>query len=134
MVDRTGPDPSLVSLRRDLEKIDRAIVLLVAARVDAACSAIRLRSQKEGRVADPAQEERVIVRAKEWADQLGVSTTLTETIFRAIVESGKEKFVRSSAASPVPAVRLHGSGRVHGKVPAHRPLPPLVRARAAATT
>jgi len=134
MVDRTAPDASLASLRRDLEEIDRAIVLLVAARVDAACSAICLRSQKEGRISDPAQEERVIARAQVWAEQLGVSTTLTGTIFRAIVESGKEKFVRSSSESTSPAAHSRGSSRGHGRDSSHRTSPTLARPRAAATT
>ena len=74
MVVRSKVAPSLVAIRRDLEEIDRALVLLVAARVEAAGTAIRLRSQGNGRIADPAQEERVIARAEGWAEQAGLSS------------------------------------------------------------
>ncbi|MGP8158802.1 MAG: chorismate mutase [Thermoplasmata archaeon] len=96
MVVRSKVAPSLVAIRRDLEEIDRALVLLVAARVEAAGTAIRLRSQGNGRIADPAQEERVIARAEGWAEQAGLSPARMRTIFRAVVESGKERYATES--------------------------------------
>ena len=106
--------PTLTSVRRDLEQIDRAIVLLVAARLDAAGSAIRLRSQKDGQVANPVQEGRVIARAQGWAEQLGISPRLAEKIFRAIIEAGKERYVLSTEVPTVtrrPLAAHPGRGR-----------------------
>jgi chorismate mutase len=108
MVDHPSVPPSLVSVRRDLERIDRAIVLLVAARLEAAGSAIRLRSRGNGPIADPVQESRVIARARAWAEQLGVSPELAETLFRAIVEAGKQRY-RGSSPAPAPGRRPSGS-------------------------
>jgi len=90
---RPSATPTLASVRKDLEQIDRAIVLLVAARIDAACSAIRLRSQTDGQVANPAQERRVTARAQGWAEEVGMSPVLAEKIFRAIIDAGKERYM-----------------------------------------
>jgi isochorismate pyruvate lyase len=113
MSQRTTPGESLESVRRDLAEIDRAIVLLVAARVEAAGHAIRLRTQNEARVSNPAQEERVIARARAWADQVGLSPPVVETIFRAMVEYGKERFrernVASAAAQPLREGRVRSN-------------------------
>ncbi|HYA55090.1 MAG TPA: chorismate mutase [Thermoplasmata archaeon] len=92
MVRRHDTADPLESVRRDLARIDRAIVLLVAARIEAAVEAIRLRSQRDGRVASPAQEVRVLERARRWAVELGVSPEVIEVIFRAVIESGKERY------------------------------------------
>jgi len=96
MVAHPSIEPTLASVRRDLEEIDRGIVLLVAARIDAACTAIRLRSEKDGRIADPLQEHRVIVRAQSWAREVGLSPDLAATIFRAMIDQGKERFATTA--------------------------------------
>jgi chorismate mutase len=115
MVAHPSAEPTLASVRRDLEEIDRGIVLLVAARVDAACTAIRLRSGKEGRIADPSQEHRVISRAQAWAQEVGLSPALTETIFRAMIEQGKERF--GARAPPAGSVdHLRTAGHVRARV------------------
>ena len=94
-------------MRHDIEEIDRAIVLLVAARVEAACTAIRYRTEGGAEVTDPIQESRVLARARGWADQAGLSPELVETIFRAMLEAGKERVVRETGelrdAAPSPA-------------------------------
>jgi chorismate mutase len=99
MVGASPSGPSLESVRRDLEQIDRAIVLLVAARLEAACAAIRCRSRRDGRVANPAQEARVLARARAWGREFGLSPELTNTIFRAMVDAGKARFVSGTGAS-----------------------------------
>lgn len=133
MVDRPPAETSLPSIRRDLEEMDRAIVLLVTARVDAACTAIRLRSQRDGRIADPAQESRVIARAVAWARQVGLSPTLTKTIFRAIVDSGKERYAALAGPSPSPN-RRPAPRRARARVPESGPSTRWARARAAGPT
>ena len=117
MVVRSRVAPSLVAVRRDLEAIDQALVLLVAARVEAAGTAIRLRSQGNGQISDPAQEERVIARAQGWAEQAGLSPARMRTIFRAIVESGKERFAADSGSgrSPTELTRTRRTARTRGR-------------------
>ena len=101
--------PALQRARHEIEQIDRALVLLVAARLEAAGSAIRIRTETGGRVTDPVQEELVLARARVWAEQAGVPPWLVETIFRATVKAGKERFVSrpaeqmpKQAGSPIP--------------------------------
>ncbi|HEY1198901.1 MAG TPA: chorismate mutase [Thermoplasmata archaeon] len=122
MADALHAAPSLVSIRRDLEEIDRAIVLLVAARVEAACTAIRLRSEGNGEVSDPAQEERVLARAQGWAEQAGLSPARVRTIFRAVVGAGKDRFATESRPlrRPVLSTRVRSTGRSRGRVPSRR--------------
>jgi len=122
MVVRSKVAPSLVAIRRDLEEIDRALVLLVAARVEAAGTAIRLRSQGDGRIADPAQEERVITRAQQWAEQAGLSPARMRTIFRAVVESGKERYATESGRgrARTGSTRMRRTARTRGRSSSRR--------------
>lgn len=110
-------DPSLASARRELEEIDRAIVLLIAARVDAACSAIRIRTRTDGSLEDPAQEALVIARAREWAGQAGISPAAVEAAFRAIVMAGKERFttIGSVPGTPSSSERTTRASRPRGR-------------------
>ncbi|MGA7476485.1 MAG: chorismate mutase [Thermoplasmata archaeon] len=122
MVARGKVAPSLLSVRRDLEEIDRAIVLLVAARVEAAGAAIRLRCEGNGRVSDPAQERRVIARAQGWAEQAGLSPARMRTIFRAVVEAGKDRFVTENRTLPRKAASTDSkkTDRVRSRPPSRR--------------
>lgn len=100
---RDEPNASLDSLRHELEEIDRALVLLVAARVSVANAAIELRSRTDGCLTDPAQEERVLARARTWAELTGVSPESIEAIFRVVVASGKARFLATRQAEGMPA-------------------------------
>jgi chorismate mutase len=93
-----SPDPRLRSVRREIEELDRALVLLVAARVQAACSAIRLRSEADGRLSDPAQEALVVARARSWAEEAGLPPTLAEGILRAVLAAGKDRYTNAGRA------------------------------------
>lgn len=110
--------PSLLTIRQEIEEIDRALVFLVAARVEAACSAIRLRSKMDGQLSDAAQEEIVLTRALGWAEQAGLSPALVEMIFRGMLAAGKDRF--TSSREPPPVVRRQVPGRGAGR--ARRPV------------
>lgn len=132
MVDSSPAAPSLAAVRRDLEQIDRAIVVLMAARIDAARTAIRCRSRLDGRIANPAQEARVLARAQAWGEPLGLSPTLTETVFRAIVEEGKARFASEADAS-VRGSPSSAPGHARVTVPARRSSGSLARAGTSAS-
>jgi len=85
--------PQLRAARQEIEQIDRAIVLLVAARLTAAGAAIRIRRARDGRISDPVQEQLVLARAHAWAEQADVPAWLVETMFRGVLRAGKERFV-----------------------------------------
>jgi len=97
MGDRAAAEGSLTSLRHDLEEIDRALVLLVAARLEAAGAAIEHRTQRGEPMVDRAQEARVVARAQKWATEVGISPEVVERVFREIVEAGKARFESSRA-------------------------------------
>ena len=110
---RVEPPRSLLAVRHELEEIDRALVFLVAARVEKAAIAIRIRSDRDGPVSDPAQEEVVLARARGWAGKAGIPSDLVETIFRAMLGAGKEHFAasRDPPSSGAPTARPRGSAR-----------------------
>lgn len=112
MGESAGVEPSLASARRELEEIDRAIVLLIAARLDVACSAIRIRARNGGNVEDPAQEAVVLRRARDWAEEAGISPSAVETVFRAIVRAGKDRY---TALGSTPRAALAPSQVVRGR-------------------
>jgi len=110
MSSRPSASRTLGSIRDDLERIDRSIVLLVAARIEAACAAIQVRTEQGEPVTNPTQEARVLARAEEWALELGVSPVVAKAIFRAIVHAGKARFEASRTAH-LPAVAVRRSAR-----------------------
>ena len=113
MLPRTERARSLASLRHDLAEIDHALVLLVAARVVAACSAIRIRSERGESITNPPQEARVLARARSWAVEVGLSPDLVESLFRSIVAEGKRKHSAStSPALAAEALRARHPGRM----------------------
>lgn len=117
--------PSLLAARREIEEIDRVLVLLVAARVDAACSAIRIRSESDGPLSDPVQEAVVIARAQVWAKRAGLSPALAETIFRAVLAAGKDRVATSRGPHETVSKSTHErvSSRARHRVPARASLP-----------
>lgn len=102
---RRDPHP-LVVLRREIESIDREIVLLLAARLDAAQRAIRERAGRNHHVTDREQEGRVLERSRAWADELGLPRTLVDNLFRSLVEEGKARFLSGGGPSSSPVVTV----------------------------
>lgn len=101
----TAPVSSPVSLdrvRNEIESVDRSIVLLLAARLDAARRALSLRAPSEHRVTDPGQERQVLSRAQAWAQDLGLPAPLVEGLFRALIEEGKARYGDRTRAAPEP--------------------------------
>ncbi len=106
--DPPEPDP-LTRVRREIESIDRTIVLLLAARLDAAGRALRMRFPRERRLTDQEQQRRVLERGRAWARELGLPPDLVQHLFQALVEEGKVRFRRTEGAeeeSPIVTVFL----------------------------
>lgn len=98
---------SLAQLRQEIENVDRSLVLLLAARLDAAQRTLRFRSSHERRTTDGTQERRVLLRARGWARELGVPEQLVDTLFRTLIEEGKTRFQAGHApAEPLPFVTV----------------------------
>jgi chorismate mutase len=94
---------SLARLRQEIESVDRSIVLLLAARLDAARRAIRLRAGGQCRMTDRDQERRVFLRSLAWAEELRLPPKLVENLFRSLIEEGKARFL-SEESPPAPPV------------------------------
>lgn len=106
----TPTDPhreSLARLRLEIESVDRSIVLLLAARLDAAQRALRTRTVRDRRTTDLAQERRVLRRARGWARELGLPEALVESLFSTLIEEGKARFASGRPVSdPLPVVTV----------------------------
>ncbi len=94
---------SLDRIRQQIERVDRSIVMMLAARLATAQQALRLRAGHDGNLTDQKQERRVLARSRMWAEDLGVPPALVEDLFRSLVEEGKARF-RSDAVVPEPPV------------------------------
>ena len=84
-----SPISELRDLRAEIARVDRAIMVLVAARLRSAHQAIRLRVASGEEVTNGGQELVVIDRARKWAEEFGISPDFSERLFRALIDAGK---------------------------------------------
>jgi len=124
---------SLADRRRELESVDRSIVLLLAARLDAARRALRVRVAEERQLTDRAQERRVLLRSRGWAEELGLPPDLVEALFRSLMEEGKARFRSGEAGPDAPVVTVllspPGGASVHLGQNPHPQLVPVPATR-----
>lgn len=89
--------------------MDRSLVLLLAARLDAAQRALLVRAPHDRRTTDLVQERKVLRRARMWARELGLPEKLVVTLFRTLIEEGKARYdsgQRTEDALPVVTVLM----------------------------
>lgn len=132
MDSRVADAQTLARLRREIESIDRSIVLLLAARLHAAQKAIRVRGTRTGSVTDREQERRVLLRGQRWAEELGVPPRLVNNLFRSLLEEGKTRFQIGGELPEPPFVTLLLAGPAESAKGRERdprlqilPVPPL---------
>ena len=87
---RRRPDEmSLAELRDEIETIDREIVELIARRTYVAETVAQVKADREMPTTDEKQEEQVMERAGENAEQFDVDANLVKAIFRLLIELNK---------------------------------------------
>ena len=86
---RTPEDMSLEELREEIESIDREIVELIARRTYVAETVAQVKDERGMPTTDEQQEERVMERAGENAEQFDVDANLVKAIFRLLIELNK---------------------------------------------
>ena len=90
MSDTSTPEEmSLDELRREIEDIDREIVELIARRTYVADTVAAVKEDRDLPTTDESQEERVMERAGENAEQFDVDANLVKAIFRLLIELNK---------------------------------------------
>ena len=90
--DERGIDPqtmSLDELRTEIRGIDREIVELIARRTYVADTIAQVKDEKGLPTTDEEQEQRVMDRAGENAEQFDVDANLVKAIFRLLIELNK---------------------------------------------
>jgi len=89
MSQRTPEDMSLDELREEIQSIDREIVELVAQRTYVAETIAQVKAEQGLPTTDEGQEQQVMDRAGENAEQFDVDSNLVKAIFRLLIELNK---------------------------------------------
>jgi len=88
--DESRPDDmSLEELREEIQSIDRQLVELIARRTYVADTIAAVKEQQDLPTTDEQQEQRVMDRAGENAEQFDVDANLVKAIFRLLIELNK---------------------------------------------
>jgi chorismate mutase len=82
-------DVNLDDLREEIREIDRDIVELIARRTYVADTIAAVKEERDLPTTDEAQEQRVMDRAGENAEQFDVEANLVKAIFRLLIELNK---------------------------------------------
>ncbi|WP_227376782.1 chorismate mutase [Haladaptatus halobius] len=80
---------TLAELREEIESIDREIVELIARRTYVAETVAQVKAAEDIPTTDESQEQRVMDRAGENAEQFDVDSNLVKAIFRLLIELNK---------------------------------------------
>ncbi|MCW8172484.1 chorismate mutase [Natrialba swarupiae] len=80
---------SLDELREEIETIDREIVELIAQRTYVADAIAQVKEEQGLPTTDESQEQQVMDRAGDNADQFDVDANLVKAIFRLLIELNK---------------------------------------------
>ncbi len=80
--DAASSEPSVESYRRLIERVDRALVELYAARSRTVARLWEFKRRHGLALHDPGQERRVVDRAGAWARELGVAPAEAEALIR----------------------------------------------------
>jgi chorismate mutase len=86
---QTPEDMTLEELRQEIQNIDRDIVELIARRTYVADTIAHVKRQEGLPTTDESQEQRVMDRAGENAEQFDVDANLVKAIFRLLIELNK---------------------------------------------
>ncbi|WP_135535132.1 chorismate mutase [Halostella pelagica] len=86
---RRTDEISLDELREEIESIDRELVELIARRTYVADTIAEVKEQGDLPTTDEAQEEAVIKRAVENAEQFEVDSNIVRAIYRLLIELNK---------------------------------------------
>ncbi|MDQ2052737.1 chorismate mutase [Natronolimnohabitans sp. A-GB9] len=86
---RTPDEMSLDELREEIQSIDREIVELIAQRTYVADTIAQVKEEQGLPTTDEEQEQQVMDRAGENAEQFDVDANLVKAIFRLLIELNK---------------------------------------------
>ncbi|AEH37602.1 chorismate mutase [Halopiger xanaduensis] len=86
---RTPDEMSLDELREEIQTIDREIVELIAQRTYVADTIAQVKEEQGLPTTDEKQEQQVMERAGENAEQFDVDANLVKAIFRLLIELNK---------------------------------------------
>ena len=86
---RTPDEMSLDELREEIQTIDREIVELIAQRTYVADTIAQVKAEEGLPTTDETQEQQVMDRAGDNAEQFDVDANLVKAIFRLLIELNK---------------------------------------------
>jgi chorismate mutase len=87
--DRRPEEMTLDELREEIQTIDQELVELIAQRTYVADTIARVKAEQDLPTTDESQEQRVMERAGDNAEQFDVDANLVKAIFRLLIELNK---------------------------------------------
>ena len=102
---------SLDDLRQEIDAIDRAIVELLARRLDVCTEVAEIKSQTGATVIQPARVRSVLATRRQWAIDHGVDADFAEQIFRTLLAETHRIEVAESRDEPAPVKKAGGDER-----------------------
>ncbi|MCL5093794.1 MAG: chorismate mutase [Patescibacteria group bacterium] len=80
----------LESIRQEIDKTDKAIVDLIAQRLELARKAGRLKKAVGVKIIDRKREEEVLAKRAEIGGELGLSTEFVKDLFKKLIEEARK--------------------------------------------
>lgn len=102
---------SLDGLRNEIDSIDRAIVDLLARRLEVCTEVAEIKSQTGATVIQPARVRSVLATRRQWAIDKGVDADFAEQIFRTLLAETHRIEVAESRVEPAPVKHAGGDAR-----------------------
>jgi len=93
-----NPSDSLSTLRDSLAEIDRSLLELLRRRMELAAEIGRIKAENDRPVVVRDVEDRVLTRARQYAEACGVSEEVMESVFEAIIRGSVERQYRVGIA------------------------------------
>lgn len=112
---RAGHGSGVAEGREELQKIDRELVLLLAARLRTVERLWRVKRDLGLPLEAREQERKVRTRARGWAVEEGIDPDLVERVFEIVVAHGKARAVRELGGPEVLAPRTRSTSPVRGE-------------------
>lgn len=109
-----APDlPDLLELRRELDTVDRALVELIARRLEVVGAVGHAKARTDHPVRDPEREREVLDRLERVAGEYGVSGELVRRIFRELIGHAVDRQVATLQGTPSAPVLIAFQGVEH---------------------
>jgi chorismate mutase len=101
---RKQTTPEVLELREEIARLDHSLVMLIAARQDAARRLFAVKERVGLPLFDPAQESLVISRARRWGREVGAAPDEVGSVFERVISVARRGAARRRNIPEEPGV------------------------------